>query len=233
MKSYRRGKKYRKTKKQMGGCLSNNFEVDHPLSPFIKKKSENKYFLVFSPKNIHKLDFDNIYIKCFITKMLDILKFSFEREKEHQIKVGNYPSNYEHSLSTVITNLKRSNYITFVATDLKLEPFSFLHIELREKDYDKMWTVCTDQQQRGKGYSSFVIKNTLKEEKRNKRNKLLLEVYNDDVIGRRDNDPRQSQIMEHFSKLGFRDTEVNSLSDYTRQNLISDTGQTRIMTCNL
>ena len=34
----------------------------------------------------------------------------------------------------------------------------------------------------------------------------LLEVYNDDVINRVDNDPRQSHIMEHFRKHGFNKT---------------------------
>ena len=53
-----------------------------------------------------------------------------------------------------------------------MEPKSYLHIEKKENDYDKMWTVCTDPKSRGKGYSSYVISNTLKEEKRDKRENI-------------------------------------------------------------
>ena len=245
-------KKFRKTKKQMGlktdslktnslktnslktdSLKTNSLKTDslkHPLNPFIKSHKGDKYFLVFSSKNNHLINLDNIFIKCFIEKMLEILKFSFNREKEYHIKLGNYPSGYQHSISNIIMKLQSSNYITTVATDELLTPISFLHIEQKEDDYDKMWTVCTDQQKRGNGFSSFVIQNTIKEEIKRKRKRLLLEIYNDDVIERIGDEPRQNDIMNHFTKQGFRETSRDELTPFTISNLLSSSGETKIMT---
>ena len=44
--------------------------------------------------------------------------------------------------------------------DENLIPQSYLHIERKHNDYDKMWTVCTDPKSRGKGFSSFVVSST-------------------------------------------------------------------------
>ena len=225
-------KKFRKTKKQMGSEPKKIEKPSHPLSHFIKKKDGNRYFLVISQDNIHHLDIENIYIKSFLEKMLSILRISFEREKNYHISLGSYPPNYNHQISTILNFVENPNYITAIATDEKLEPQSYLHIEKKNNDYDKMWTVCTDPNSRGKGYSSYVISNTLKEEKRNKRNKLLLEVYNDNVIGRHGNDPRQNQIIEHFKRHGFNEIQRNQLSPHTRSGLLSDKEETRVMVLN-
>jgi len=182
-------KKYRKTKRQMGENVKIPKKPEHPMTQFITTHHDNKYLLVFTNKNQHLVDTENIYIKCFLEKMLEILRSSFNREKEYHKKLGNYHENYEHSIDNILMNLKKTNYLTFVATDENIVPISYLHIEIRENDYDKMWTVCTNPKNRGQGYSSFVVKNTLKHQKRNNRRKLLLEVYNDWVKKR---DKKQS-----------------------------------------
>ena len=91
-------------------------------------------------------------------------------------------------------------------------------------------TVCTDQQKRGNGFSSFVIQNTIKEEIKRKRKRLLLEIYNDDVIERIGDEPRQNDIMNHFTKQGFRETSRDELTPFTISNLLSSSGETKIMT---
>ena len=96
-------------------------------------------------------------------------------------------------------------------------------------DYDKMWTVCSDKHHRGEGNSSLVVNNAIKEHKKSKRNGLLLEVYNDDVIGRKDDDPLQNHIVEHFKNQGFNVKDRNDLSDYTRNNLLSQNNDTKVM----
>ena len=224
-----KGKKYRKTRKQMGREILNTIFPPHPLAPFIKKKVDDKYFLIISKKNNHHLNLDNIYIKCFLEKMLSILRVSFEREKQYHINQGSYPPEYNHQISTILSFLNNPNYITGIATDENLIPQSYLHIERKINDYDKVWTVCTNPESRGKGFSSFVITNSLKEQKAKKRKRMLLEVYNDDVINRRDNEPKQNQIMDHFKKHGFNEVLRNKLSDTTRKQLLSDRDETKVM----
>ena len=58
---------------------------------------------------------------------------------------------------------------------------------------------------------------------------LLLEVYNDDVIGRKDNDPLQEHIVKHFLNQGFKVKNRNELSEYTRDNLLSQKEETKVM----
>ena len=235
-------KKYRKTKKQFGGNCSSNIHmekiikkisVEHPMAKFIKKKIGDKYFLSIHKGNNNLLDLDNIYVNCFLEKMLDILKFSFSREREYHISIGNYPKGYQHTLNNITSNLKSSSYMTYILTDLKLKPLSFLYIELKNNDYDKMWTVCSDKNHRGEGNSSIVVDNSLKDLKKNKRNKVLLEVYNDNVIGRKDDDPRQEHIMSHFLNQGFKQKERKELSEHTRNNLLSPREETKVMVFEL
>lgn len=235
-------KKYRKTKKQFGGNCSSNIHmgklikkisVEHPMAKFVKKKIGDKYFLSIHKGNNNLLDLDNIYVNCFLEKMLDILKFSFSREREYHISIGNYPKGYQHTLNNITSNLKSSSYITYILTDLKLKPLSFLYIELKNNDYDKMWTVCTDPESRGKGFSSFVLSNSLKEQMVKKRKRILLEVYNDDVIHRRENEPKQSHIMEHFRKHGFNEVLRQQLSPTTQSQLLSDRDETKVMVIDL
>ena len=228
-----KGKKYRKTRKQMGREITNTILPPHPLSPFIKKKVDDKYFLIISKKNYHLFNLDNIYIKCFLEKMLSILRVSFEREKEYHISQGSYPPGYNHQLSTILSFIENPNYMTGIATDENLVPQSYLHIERKSNDYDKMWTVCTNPESRGKGFSSFVISNSLKEQIAKKRKSILLEVYNDDVIHRRENEPKQSHIMEHFRKHGFNEVLRTQLSPTTQSQLLSNSDETKVMVINL
>lgn len=235
-------KRYRKTKKQFGGNCKQidkvndyvkKISVEHPMSKFIRKKIGDKYFLSLHKGNNNLLDVNNMYVNCFLEKMLEILQFSFSREREYHISIGNYPDGYQHSLNNIISNLKSSSYITYILTDLNLTPLSFLYIELKNNDYDKMWTVCSDKNHRGEGNSSLVVKNSLRDLKKNKRNRVLLEVYNDDVIGRKDDDPRQEHIMSHFLNQGFKHKERSELSDHTRNNLLSPREETKVMVLEL
>ena len=123
--------------------------------------------------------------------------------------------------------------MTGIATDENLVPQSYLHIERKNNDYDKMWTVCTNPESRGKGFSSFVISNSLKEQIAKKRKSILLEVYNDDVIHRRENEPKQSHIMEHFRKHGFNEVLRTQLSPTTQSQLLSNNDETKVMVINL
>ena len=96
-------------------------------------------------------------------------------------------------------------------------------------DYDKMWTVCTDKEKRGEGNSSLVVDNAIKEHKKSKRKGLLLEVYNDNVIERRDDDPLQNHIVNHFENHGFKIKNRNELNEYTQQHLLSQNNETKVM----
>ena len=119
----------------MGEDVKISKKIEHPMQQFITSRHDKKYLLVFSNKNQHLVDTENIYIKCFLDKMLEILKASFNREKEYHKKLGNYHQTYEHSIDTILTNLKSTNYLTFVATDENIVPISYLHIEKRENDF--------------------------------------------------------------------------------------------------
>ena len=233
MTTQKKNKKFRKSKKQLGEDKKKIINPEHPLSYFIKKKKNDKYFLVISKKNVHLFDIDNIYIKCFLEKLLVILRISFEREKQYHISKGNYPSDYNHQISTILGYIKNPNYITAIGTDAKLEPFSYLHVERKQNDFDKIWTVCTHPESRGKGYSSFVLSNVLRKQRNDRRKNMLLEVYNDDIIGRKEYEPKQRDIMEHFSKHGFNEVSRNGLSSNTVNQLISRDDETKIMICNL
>ena len=61
---------------------------------------------------------------------------------------------------------------------------------------------------------------------------MLLEVFYDDIISRDENDVKQEQIMSHFSKNGFEETPVDKLESHTFNNLLSNTGKTRVMIFN-
>ena len=70
--------------------------------------------------------------------------------------------------------MSKPNYLTAIATDLKLCPVSYLHIERNDADFDKLWTVCTHPEYRGKGFSSFILSNSLKKQKNDKKKKYII-----------------------------------------------------------
>lgn len=231
-------KKFRRTKKQYG-CnyplneriekINKHNRVEHPMSRFIKDKKNGKYLLKISSSNNGLLNLDNIYVKCFINKMLEILQESFLKEREYHIKKGTYPEGFKYPISNIIDNLKNSRYLTFILTDLELTPISFLYIELLSNDYDKVWSVCSDKKKRGEGNSSIVLNNAIKDYQKSKRNGLLLEVYNDKTIDRDENDPLQSHIMNHFQKHGFKKRDREKLEFNTLNNLLSRDEGTQVM----
>ena len=220
-------KKYRKSKKQMGGNKC-GILVEHPLSHFIEKKINNYYFLKIDSNNHHKINFKNIYFKTFTEKMLKILQYSFNREREYHIKKGLYNPNYKHNVESILTNLKSKNYITFILTDQELEPVSFLYIELKNNDYDKMWTVCTDKEQRGNGLSTILVNNCLKCQKKRK-NDILLEIFDDEEIERINDEPRQSHIKKLFSNCGFKEKHRSELDSNTINNLLMSNNGSKVM----
>ena len=170
--------------------------------------------------------------KKFFNKLIEILNFSFEKEREYHISLGSYYPGYKHDLNTIKNNIHANNFETYILTDKKLVPISMLYVEKNENDYDKIWTVCTDNKYRGKGMSSklmnFMIVSQLNNENSN-RNEMLLEVYNDHIISRQENDVKQKQIMGLFGSKGFKQINPKSLSDYSYNNLLSNDGQTKIM----
>ena len=53
-------KKFRKTKRQMGEDVKIPKKLEHPMLKFITTRHDKKYLLVFSNKNLHLVDTENI-----------------------------------------------------------------------------------------------------------------------------------------------------------------------------
>ena len=232
-------RKKRKTFRLKGGTyLQNNlkskFDVKHPLQPFVKNSLEDNYLIHLDRNNLNQVNYDDIYTHAFFQKFVDILNDSFEREREHSISKGYYGKDYKHDISSAKSNLHSPSFQTYILTSHNLTPISFLYIEERnqDNDYDKVWTVCTDKDYRGKGMSSKLMNEMTVNQLNNNRNRILLEVYNDDVINRNDDDVRQKQIMTHFGKNGFVHTPVNDLSPESHSGLIHPIGNTKLMVFN-
>ena len=227
MPKTRKNSKKSKLKKSKKVKIMNN-----KITNFIHKELKNENVIILDPKNRDKIDYENQDFQEFFNKLIEILNFSFEKEREYHISKGSYYPGYEHNLDTIKTNVHSNNFETYILTDKKLVPISMLYVEKNENDYDKIWTVCTDKNYRGKGMSSklinFMIVNQLNNENNN-RNEMLLEVYNDHIISREENDVKQKQIMGLFGSKGFKQKEPRELSDYSYNNLLSNDGQTKIM----
>ena len=104
-----------------------------------------------------------------------------------------------------------------------------LYVERNENDYDKIWTVCTNKKFRGKGMSGKLLDIMIKKQLSEKRRDMLLEVFEDDVLNRQENDVKQSQIMGLFSSKGFQHINHNTLPYHTFNNLLYNDGRTKIM----
>jgi len=207
----------------------------HNLDKFVNKKIKNENVIVFNENNKNEINYKDRKTNTFFNKLVGILNFSFEKEREYQIKKGSYYPGYKHTIDTIKNNLHSSNFDTYILTTKKMSPISLLYVEKNENDFDKIWTVCTDNKFRGKGMSSklinFMITKQLNEKNPN-RNTMLLEVYNDHIISREENDVKQSQIMGLFGSKGFVNTEPKTLSEDSFNNLLSNDGQTKIMVFN-
>lgn len=206
--------------------------INNKVSKFIHKELKNENVIILNDKNRDKIEYENPDFEDFFDKLIEILNFSFEKEREYHISLGSYYPGYKHNLDTIKNNIHNHNFETYILTNKRLVPISMLYVEKNEDDYDKIWTVCTDRNYRGKGMSSklinFMIVNQLNNENSN-RNDMLLEVYNDHIISREENDVKQKQIMGLFGSKGFKNTDPQSLSDYSYNNLLSNDGQTKIM----
>tara|TARA_B110000285_G_scaffold227077_1_gene287782 strand:+ start:27 stop:812 length:786 start_codon:yes stop_codon:yes gene_type:complete len=222
--------KYNKTKSNK--TKSNKI---YSLAKFIHKKLKHENVIVFNETNKDKINYKDKKTNTFFNKLVDILNFSFEKEREYQINKGGYYPGYKHNIDTIKNNLHSSNFDTYILTTKKMVPISLLYVEKNENDFDKIWTVCTDNKFRGKGMSSklinFMIVKQLNDKNKN-RNTMLLEVYNDHIISRKEKDVKQSQIMGLFGSKGFVNTDPKTLSEYSFNNLLSNDGQTKIMVFN-
>ena len=235
-------RKSRKLIKMKGGNnslnlnnISNNrtYKVRHSMELFITKKIEDKYIMVFDKDNVDEIDYDNIYMDAFFSKLLHILNFSFAKEREYHISTGTYSQDYVYDISNIKSNLHNPRFMTIIITDAHLQPISMLYVEKNENDFDKVWTVCTDKDYRGQGISSLILNYMIVKQLNDKRDKMLLEVYNDNEINRdTDKDVLQKHIMKLFSSKGFKDTEVDSFSEETRNNLLNRNNNTRVMVFN-
>jgi hypothetical protein len=207
----------------------------HTLSKFVNKKLKNENVIIFNENNKNEINYKDRKTNTFFNKLVDILNFSFEKEREYQINKGGYYPGYKHNIETIKNNLHTTNFDTYILTTKKMAPISLLYIEKNENDFDKIWTVCTDNKLRGKGMSSklinFMIVKQLNDKNKN-RNTMLLEVYNDHIISRQENDVKQSQIMGLFGSKGFVNTDPKTLSEYSFNNLLSNDGKTKIMVFN-
>ena len=232
-------RKKRKTFRLRGGTyLQNNikskFNVMHPMQPFVKNSSDDNYLIHLDRNNLDQVNYDDIYTQAFFQKYVDILNDSFEREREHSISQGFYGKDYKHDINSAKSNIHSPSFQTYILTSNNLTPISFLYVEERnqDNDYDKVWTVCTDSSYRGKGMSSKLMNEMTVNQLNNNRNRMLLEVYNDDVIHRNDNDVKQKQIMGHFGKNGFVHTPLEDLSPESHSGLIHPLGNTKLMVFN-
>ena len=229
-------RKKRKTFKLKGGTyLSHNlkpkFNISHPLQPFVQNRDEENYFMFLHPDNVSQLNYDDIYTRAFFQKFVDILNFSFEREREYSISQGYHSANYENDIHTIKSNIYNPNFHTYILTSSNLTPISFLYVERRnqENDYDKVWTVCTDDSYRGKGMSSKLMNHMTVEQLNDNRDRMLLEVYDDKVISRRENDVLQKDIMNHFTKNGFQHTPLEDISPEAHSGLLQPLGKSKLM----
>ena len=202
------------------------------LNKFVNKKLKNENIIIFNEKNKDKIDYSNQKINNFFLKLVDILNFAFEREREHHIARGSYYPGYKHDINTIKSNVHNHNYDTYILTSKQMNPISMLYVEKNENDFDKVWTVCTHKDYRGKGMSSKLLNYMIVNQLNNNRNDMLLEVYNDYIINRKERDVKQKQIMSLFGSKGFENINPNILSKHSYDNLLSNEGETKIMVFN-
>ena len=235
-KIYRKSKKSIKSrlfKKFKGGdCSRKVLQVSHPLSQFINKRLGDKYIIIFSKDNCDRIDYDNIYVKAFFNKIIEMLNFSFEKEREYHISIGTYSPGHRHNLDTVKQNLHNPTFNTYCLLSDQLQPISYLYVEKNENDYDKVWTVCTDKEHREGGMASLLINFMLVNQMNDRRNKMMLEVYDDDKISRDENDVKQKLIMKLFGQKGFVHTPKEELEPHSQNNLLGKNDETKVMVFN-
>lgn len=221
---------------EIGDNNTNKYMVIHPLNKFISSKKDDKYILCINKDNVDKIQYDNIFHNAFFMKIVEILNYSFEREREYHISKGSYSPGYKHNIAAIKSNVNNPRFETLILVSNELEPISFLYVEKNEDDYDKIWTVCTNNEYRGKGMSSMLLNYMITRQLNKNRNKMLLEVYNDHIISREEEkDVVQKQIMAVFGSKGFEHTPLDYLEkneNHTYNNLLSNTGDTKIMIFN-
>ena len=199
------------------------------LKKFVNKKMKNENLVIIDKNNRHNLDYQNKDVSSFLHKLVDILNFSFKKEREYHISQGSYYPGYKHDINTIKSNMDNDKYITYVLTTKSMIPISMLYVERNEDDYDKIWTVCTENKFRGRGMSSKLLDIMIKKQLAEKRKKMLLEVFEDTILNRQENDVKQSQIMGLFSSKGFQHINHNNLNKHTFNNLLYNDGKTKIM----
>jgi GNAT superfamily N-acetyltransferase len=230
-------RKKSKTYKLRGGTflrqkLNHKSQILHPLNFLVQKKVGDYYLIQLDKNNVDKLDYQEIFSRAFFQKFTDILNVSFEKEREYAIERGYYSADYKHSIDTIQDNIHNPNFETLILTSDNLTPIAFLYLQKKEDDYDKVWTVCTDPEYRGKGISSILLNCLFIKQLNDKRPEMLLEVFYDDIIHRGEKDIKQKQIMKHFSQHGFEPKTYDELTPHTVSNLLSNDNRTKVMTFN-
>ena len=122
-----------------------------------KQLGEN-YLIEFDSSNVDKLDYADIFTQSLFQKYLEILNFSFQKEREYAISQGIYHTGYEHDLDSVKNYIHNPKFSCYILTTSTLAPISFLYVEKNIDDYDKIWTVCTDPDFRNQGMSTKLLR---------------------------------------------------------------------------
>ena len=207
-------------------------DVIHPLNEFVFMEIGNKKMILIKKGNRDKLDYENMYVNAFMEKLLEILNFSFEKEREHHISLGSYSPGYKHNLLSIKSNIHNDKMSTFILCNDKLEPLSMLYLENNENDYNKIFSFCTDKNNRDQGNGSLLLNNVLTNQMNNNKNKIILEVYNDEEIKRESNDVLQNKIMNIFNTKGFENIQPEHLNETAKNNLVSQNKGTKVMSFN-
>lgn len=169
-------------------------------------KANNNYILHIHNPNLESINItdDN---KSFYNKLLNML---FDKNKK--LKQGCF--NYEHFDTDTIYDLDNislinrflKTYYSVVLISKDLEPISYLCI-----NNNTIWTVCTNNLFRKKGYMSLLIHHILDIVKQKKLNKIGLNyTYNDLKIEIRNDNPNKDALYNYYKTFGFKEIDNNS-----------------------
>ena len=94
--------------------------MNNKVSNFIHKELKNENVIIFDSKNRDKIEYENPDFQEFFDKLIEILNFSFEKEREYHISKGSYYPGYKHNLDTIKNNVHSHNFETYILTDKKI-----------------------------------------------------------------------------------------------------------------
>lgn len=168
--------------------------------------ANNNYILHIHNPNLESVKITNKN-KAFYNKLLNML---FDKNKK--LKQGCF--NYEHSDNDTIYDLDNislfdiflKTYYSVVLISEDLDPISYLCI-----NNNTIWTVCTNNLFRKKGYMSLLIKHVLEIIKQQKLNKIGLNyIYNNLRIEIRNDNPNKDDLYNYYKTFGFEEIDNNT-----------------------